>query len=572
MREHRGLAVFRFLLVVLALLAHSHVYALEPIAVDANLDGLSLVGHAEFQRDPHNYESLQQLDPSAWKPLTQADLYQGITRDGFWLRLTLHNPGADAQPWVLVDDTPWIDSMTVFVTAPTPWQQEVGDRLPFSSRALPSPLPAIMHSIAPGETQQVFVRLRSVSGDDMRLTLRLYQPAAFMAALQAYTAIYTTHLGVYITLGAIWLLFGIVLRQPTFITYAAFVTCTGFAWFNLRGLLAQHLAPDTSFWTNEGLGLLVSGALCFSFLFSRKALRLNSVAPILDRVALGFALANAVVAILCALRALPLDTLFLMYRFFNATAIINAYFAFVSWRRGTPHAIWLLIGWATFGLSALSVTWAWYGIKGELPEINMIAPMTMTQSAALIEVLCFAISLALWIRTQQQERLAAEHSANTDGLTGLNNRKCVERRLDELMKQPATPNTLWLAIVDIDFFKTVNDTYGHAAGDAVLRSFAKILRANSRQTDIVGRFGGEEFILVLERIDREGAERISTHLREAFEATPTEFEGQIIPHTLSLGLAAHAGETDSQLWFQRADAALYEAKHCGRNRVCIAGG
>jgi GGDEF domain-containing protein len=65
---------------------------------------------------------------------------------------------------------------------------------------------------------------------------------------------------------------------------------------------------------------------------------------------------------------------------------------------------------------------------------------------------------------------------------------------------------------------------------------------------------------------------MTNHLREAFEATPTEFEGQIIPHTLSLGLAAHAGETDSQRWFNRADAALYEAKHCGRNRVCIAGG
>jgi diguanylate cyclase (GGDEF)-like protein len=486
------------------------------------------------------------------------------------LRLTLHNPGADAQPWVLVDDTAWIDSMTVFVTAPIPWQQEVGDRLPFSSRALPSPLPAIMHSIAPGETQQVFVRLRSVSGDDMRLTLRLYQPAAFMAALQTYTAIYTTHLGVYITLGAIWLLFGIVLRQPTFITYAAFVTCTGFAWFNLRGLLAQHLAPDTSFWTNEGLGLLVSGALCLSFLFTRKALRLNSVAPILDRVALGL--------------RWRMPWLRSCVRCAHCLSIHFSHVPLLQRHRDYQCVLCFcqLEAWYT----ACNLAADWLGdlrsqcAQRHLGLVRYQGRASGNQhdrtddddSECRADRSPMLRHLALWIRTQQQERLAAEHSANTDGLTGLNNRKCVERRLDELIKQPSTPDTLWLGIVDIDFFKTVNDTYGHAAGDAVLRSFAKILRANSRQTDIVGRFGGEEFVLVLERIDREGAERMTNHLREAFEATPTEFEGQIIPHTLSLGLAAHAGETDSQRWFNRADAALYEAKHCGRNRVCIAGG
>jgi diguanylate cyclase (GGDEF)-like protein len=138
---------------------------------------------------------------------------------------------------------------------------------------------------------------------------------------------------------------------------------------------------------------------------------------------------------------------------------------------------------------------------------------------------------------------------------------------------------LAVAILDLDFFKHVNDTWGHPAGDAVLRTVAEVVGAHVREGDVIGRFGGEEFVLLFPDTDLPNAMVVADRVRAgiaAMSVAATDKRGQpviISQRTASLGVASFEpgmGEPDLEVLLQRADAAVYEAKNGGRNQVCAA--
>ena len=161
-------------------------------------------------------------------------------------------------------------------------------------------------------------------------------------------------------------------------------------------------------------------------------------------------------------------------------------------------------------------------------------------------------------------------AALTDPLTGLHNRRGLEGRSEAIHFRPggAPVTQVWI-MVDIDHFKRVNDTYGHEAGDEVLKAVAEALRSTARGADIVARFGGEEFVLVLPDTSAELAVRIAERLRLAIEALSTDVEGQVIRVTASFGVAQRAAQESQLEVLERADAALYSSKKEGRNRVTV---
>lgn len=163
--------------------------------------------------------------------------------------------------------------------------------------------------------------------------------------------------------------------------------------------------------------------------------------------------------------------------------------------------------------------------------------------------------------------------ATLDALTNLNNRRQFEIRLgQEISITKRQNNPLCAMMVDIDFFKSVNDTYGHAAGDEVLRTVAGIIKQALRESDIPARYGGEEFAVLLPFTHIPDAQIVGERLRKAVESTPitiyqdTEDEKQINV-TISMGLAEYDGQESGETLFERADKALYEAKTNGRNQV-----
>ena len=160
--------------------------------------------------------------------------------------------------------------------------------------------------------------------------------------------------------------------------------------------------------------------------------------------------------------------------------------------------------------------------------------------------------------------------ATLDALTNLNNRRQFETRLkQEIAITKRQNNPLCAMMIDIDFFKKVNDTYGHASGDEVLRTVASVIKAQLRESDIPARYGGEEFAVLLPYTHIDEAKIVGERLRKAVEETTVQLDDLTINVTISMGLAEFTQEETGEELFARADKALYEAKDGGRNRVCI---
>jgi diguanylate cyclase (GGDEF)-like protein len=161
------------------------------------------------------------------------------------------------------------------------------------------------------------------------------------------------------------------------------------------------------------------------------------------------------------------------------------------------------------------------------------------------------------------------NQALVDGLTGLANRRsCEETLAAELARAERFPAPLSVVLADLDDFKDVNDRFGHQAGDVVLREFASLLGENLRDIDLAGRWGGEEFLLLLPGTDVEGALHVAERVRRALQhRILLSVDGEPIPVTASFGIAAYPTSESAAALFAAADAALYEAKKLGKNRI-----
>ena len=157
-----------------------------------------------------------------------------------------------------------------------------------------------------------------------------------------------------------------------------------------------------------------------------------------------------------------------------------------------------------------------------------------------------------------------------DSLTGLlNHTKTKEQLGIEIERMRRLGHTISLAMIDIDHFKTVNDTYGHATGDRVLRSLSRLLSQRMRQTDVVGRYGGEEFAVIMVGASAENAQRAIDKVREAWAQLPHFSNGREFYSTFSAGVSAAPPHKNAATLSESADAALYRAKDAGRNRVAL---
>jgi two-component system cell cycle response regulator len=168
------------------------------------------------------------------------------------------------------------------------------------------------------------------------------------------------------------------------------------------------------------------------------------------------------------------------------------------------------------------------------------------------------------------KNLLLEQLARTDSLTGLANRRAIEEWTKrELSGAERHGFSFWLAIADLDHFKTINDSYGHEAGDLVLKKFAGILKGNTRSSNICGRIGGEEFVIALSHGDRADVEIAVDRIRRQLEAEEFPFEGIVVKATASFGIAGFRGSKAPDLveLLRNADEALYRAKREGRNRL-----
>lgn len=180
-----------------------------------------------------------------------------------------------------------------------------------------------------------------------------------------------------------------------------------------------------------------------------------------------------------------------------------------------------------------------------------------------------ATKLALeHIKAELQE---SRHLMQEDWLTGAQNRRAMDMVLaKEVARAQRGGDKLTVAMLDLDHFKKINDEFGHDAGDKLLQHLTLITKAVLREADSLIRYGGEEFLIILPETDVNGALFVMDRLKQAFLKTPLAYDGKPIPVTFSAGLARLLTEENGHALVMRADAALYEAKHAGRDCVKIA--
>lgn len=201
---------------------------------------------------------------------------------------------------------------------------------------------------------------------------------------------------------------------------------------------------------------------------------------------------------------------------------------------------------------------------------NSIFPVRMTVSP-IREGMVYTGAVVVFhdIGEIKEKEAALTRLARTDTLTGLNNRGYFLELLGvEINRWQRNGHDAALLMIDLDWFKRVNDSWGHAVGDEVLRHFAEVLRRSLRRVDVAGRLGGEEFAVVLPGDDERAAQATAERLRQSIASEPAKTSVGEIAVTVSIGATLfRAGDCDPEQPLQRADAALYRAKQAGRNRV-----
>jgi diguanylate cyclase (GGDEF)-like protein len=204
-----------------------------------------------------------------------------------------------------------------------------------------------------------------------------------------------------------------------------------------------------------------------------------------------------------------------------------------------------------------------------VPVLVRCAPLRDAGGAIVGAVETFSSELG--VRAAREQLSELRRAARTDALTGVGNRAHVQGRLRALVAEHAErPGEAAVLMADVDRFKRVNDTYGHEVGDRVLRMVASTLRTNVRTSDTVGRWGGEEFVVLLGGVHEAGAlRRVADKLRSLVATSRLDVGGDGVSVTLSLGATFLRADDTPASVVARADQAMYDSKGAGRNRVTL---
>jgi diguanylate cyclase (GGDEF)-like protein len=367
------------------------------------------------------------------------------------------------------------------------------------------------------------------------------------------------------------LLIWFVLRDPVFILYTSlfslqglyitFFSGQGFAWPVLSAA-----SPLTSHAWNVPAAL--SGAA--ACLFAREIADLQRSSP-RSYLAFGwFAIAFVVLAAANVAQFFGLGTtvatvgnvMFLAVAAFTLLACLGA------WRRGNSAAGWFVLAWVLLEGFTIATT-ASLLVSSEASDALLYygLPLSMVAAAVLT-----ALGVADRLREQRQALSEAQRRAQTDPLTGVLNRRSLLERLEAAcVRAKARGLSIAVLFIDVDHFKHVNDAHGHQAGDACLKNVVTLIQAELRQSDVIGRYGGEEFVVILSSADAAAALPVAQRILERVERERTTGYGAPIRITCSIGVAASdALGVWGEPLLAHADQAVYAAKNGGRNRVEIA--
>ena len=440
----------------------------------------------------------------------------------------------------------------------TPWPpDEVRHALVFDLSAVPT------------EVDAVYLKATVPAGArTQRMTLDVSSMADTRAAGLRHSRIVTMTFGALVAVGLASLCVWVIARERPYLYYAGTVILEGF-WVALsssEGLSWPVLeALGTRGATAGGVcGSLSTALLC---LFVREVTPLNARWHFLHHCFA--ALAGIFLLVAIALPWVSSQGYVVLAIASNAlvglTGLLIVIISTIDWRLGHRASGWFLLAWSVvlgFLLTAVAVR-----LAGVPPPSAVLYGLPF---AVTLTAIGLSIGLAQRVREQRHALAEARRHASTDSLTGVLNRRSILDVLQASLQQAQqSDGTVSLLFIDLDHFKLINDRYGHLGGDAVLRSIVAPVTTELRQADALGRYGGEEFVVVLQGAGIDVARTVANRIRERVAETICQYNQQPIRVTCSIGIASTADISPATVrtLIGAADEAVYLAKQHGRNRV-----
>lgn len=576
------------------------------------VDHVPLAGKLQYLEDPGRQLTLEDLTNPAvnyrFKPSApNENLNFGYSASAYWLRLPLQAGKGAAREWLLEFAYPSLDSVEVFVPDGKGGYGRIqaGDHQPFSARPYPHRNLVFPLALVPGQEQTLYVRV--TSDGNLTLPAALWTPQALHRNDLSTYPLFALYYGALGALAIYNLLLYFLIRDRRHVLYTAFAGCMIVGQASLNGFSNQFLWPEFPVWGNGVFPAAMAATGFFGALFTRSFLETRRTAPGLDRLILFCVAWFAVAAIgpFVFPYRLAAINVSLSGITFSLLAVTGGVLCLL---RNGPGARFFLTAWALL-LIGVAVTGA--RNFGWLPT-NDLTSYAMQIGSAL-EMLLLSSALADRINSMRKEKERAQadslavqqsmvealkrseteledrvamrtreladanlrlqeseealrHLAYHDNLTGLANRALMEDRITQAIEHARRYDfVVAVLLVDLDRFKPINDSFGHSAGDEVLKAIGRRMRECVRASDTVARIGGDEFVAVLDQLQGpEDAARVAKTISRAL-GEPFLVQGHALGITASIGLALYPDHAaDAHSLIKHADKAMYAAKSQAR--------
>lgn len=488
----------------------------------------------------------------------------GIGADPVWVGFDVVNAGTDAVLRRLSLQVAWLDHVDVYFRndGKTSASFHVGDALPFQERPVEDRYFAFDHVFTPGTTR-MFIRVQSPDPLVLPIYLLSERQAQRNQTFEDYS--YGLLYGAIFSLLAYNFMLFVSLRSSRYLFYSVYLAAFLLMNVAYTGHGYRWLWPASPHWQSWAPPVLMMVCAVSGLVFASRFLNTASYFPRLHRAVMVICLSVAVMELFAVILANQELGLLVAFTFVFVYSIGMVLLGAISLAVGNKSAKYFLVASVTHATLASVTALAVWGIIPYSTLAYRAYEIGMVLDAALL-----AMALADQFRLNQEAKVAAERLAKVDPLTGMNNRRAFYDLVRPIWSSSLRKrHPMAVVIMDIDRFKQLNDTYGHAYGDEVLQQMSATLREGARTGDILARWGGEEFLLFLNETSLDEALVIAERFRQRISTTQLVVEGGVIYITASFGVAHTEGAiiTIDDL-IAEADGHLYAAKEQGRNRVC----
>lgn len=494
----------------------------------------------------------------------------GYTKSVYWAKLRLENNSQQRQ-WLLNVDQPPMDKIDLYIPdMPGQWEhRSSGDAYPFAWREVRNPDYSFRLELGPNETKTVILRFETEGA--MMFPVRIATPVQHAEQQKATDLLMGAFFGILIVMSVYNTILAVSFRSREYVYYVGINVTAALLYSSLNGIAYQYLWPEAVWWNNRAIVFFICLAHIAALLFTRSFLKLDSYYPNIYRLFSGFIVLEIVnIALLFADYSTGLRMAACMVVLIDLTIVgVGA----ASLSRGFMPARFFMAGWGVFMAGSVLTLLADAGILPQVAHIRYAS-----QTGSLFEAIVLSLGLASRIQSIRLEKEQAEalmilskQQAESDFLTGLYSRRYIVGHFEALLTRSVS-RPVSLLLMDIDYFKKINDTFGHEIGDLILKQFASVISGELPAKGIAGRFGGEEFVILLPDHDKNEAQGVAEQLLKAVREFPFRIGDGSYPCTASIGVAEwRKHERESfESFVRRADIALYEAKRTGRDRVCVA--